>query len=138
MNEEFKIRKADLSDVRDIHKMINGFAKKDVMLPRSLNELYDHIRDFWVAEHKGKIIACCAFHPMWEDMAEIKSLAVKDSCQGKGLGEKLIDACLKESDRLKVKKVFALTYIPEFFEKYGFSKGDKEKMPHKIWSECIK
>jgi len=132
------MRKATLEDVKEIQKIIKEFAKKDLMLPRSLNEIYENIRDFWVEEEKGQLIGCCALHPLWEDMAEIKSLAVVSKRQKRGLGEKMVRACLEECKSLKVKRVIALTFVPEFFERFGFKREKKEKMPHKIWSECIK
>lgn len=132
------MRKATIKDAKGIQYLIKGFAIKNQMLPRSLNEIYENIRDFWLIEEKGKIIACCALHPLWEDMAEIKSLVVVEESQGKKIGKKLVQICIDECADLKIKKVFALTYVPEFFEKLGFKKGKKETMPHKIWSECIR
>jgi len=132
------IRKANVSDVKKIQKLVNFYAKRDEMLPRSLNELYENIRDFWVYAEGTNIYGCCALHIDWEDLAEIKSLAVVKSKKGRGIGKKLLEQCLKDAGALKVKKVFALTYIPEFFEKFGFTIVDKKELPHKIWSECIK
>ncbi len=131
------MRKATLKDAKQIHKLVNNFARKEVMLPRSLNVIYENIRDFWVVEKDGEILACCAIHPIWEDMAEIKSLAVKEEFQGKNYGKELVELCQKEAVELHVKKLFALTFIPDFFEKLGYIRGKKESMPHKIWSECI-
>jgi amino-acid N-acetyltransferase len=132
------MRKANLDDVKDIQKLINNFAKKELMLQRPLNELYDNIRDFWVFEEEGRIVACCALHPVWENMAEIKSLAVEEGYQGKGFGTRLVNACEEEAHSLHVNKIFALTFVPDFFISHGFLRGEKESMPHKIWSECIK
>lgn len=132
------IRKANVSDVKKIQKLINYYAKRDKMLPRSLNELYENIRDFFVSAEGGNICGACALHIDWEDLAEIKSLAVAKSKSGRGVGKKLLEQCLNEARALKIKKVFALTYIPEFFEKFGFKIIDKGDLPHKIWSECIK
>ncbi len=132
------IRKADVNDVKKIQKLINYYAKRDRMLPRSLNELYENIRDFFVYSEGKNIYGCCALHIDWEDLSEIKSLAVAKSKAGKGVGKKLLENCLNEAKALKIKKVFALTYIPDFFEKFGFKIVDKGELPHKIWSECIK
>ncbi len=131
------MRKATLNDVKKIQKLVNDFAKEEVMLPRSLNEIYENIRDFWVMENEGDVVACCALHPVWENMAEIKSLAVGKEFQGKKMGRLLVKACEEEALTLNVKKLFALTFVPDFFEKLGFTRGEKETMPHKIWSECI-
>ena len=132
------IRKATVADVKKIQKLVNFYAKKERMLPRSLNELYENIRDFFLYAEGNDIYGCCALHVDWEDLAEIKSLAVDSKRCGKGIGKKLLEECLKDAKKLKVRKVFALTYIPEFFEAFGFSIIDKKELPHKIWSECIR
>jgi amino-acid N-acetyltransferase len=132
------IRKATVGDVKKIQRLINHYAKRDKMLPRSLNELYENIRDFFVYAEGKNVYGCCALHVDWEDLAEIKSLAVARVRTGRGIGAKLLAQCLKEAREIKVKKVFALTYIPEFFKPFGFRMIDKGKLPHKIWSECIK
>ena len=132
------IRKATVEDVKKIQKLINYYAKREKMLPRSLNELYESIRNFFVYAEGKNIYGACALNIDWEDLAEIKSLAVAKSRAGKGIGGKLLECCLKDARALKVKKIFALTYVPEFFEKFGFTLIDKKELPHKIWSECIK
>ena len=138
MNKKENIRKATLEDVKDIQKLINFYASKNLMLPRSLTEIYENIRDFWIIRRDSGLIACCALHPLWDDMAEIKSLAVAGDYQKEGIASSLVRRCLDEAVELKARQVFALTYSPGFFEKMEFVRGDKEKMPHKIWSECIK
>lgn len=132
------IRKANVTDVKKIQKLVNYYAKRERMLPRSLNELYENIRDFYVYTEGKNIYGCCALHVDWEDLSEIKSLAVVPSKTKHGIGKKLLEHCLKEAKTLKLKKVFALTYIPEFFEDFGFRMVDRQELPHKIWSECIK
>jgi amino-acid N-acetyltransferase len=132
------IRKATVEDVKQIQKLVNFYAKRERMLPRSLNELYENIRNFFVYAEGRKVYGCCALNVDWEDLAEIKSLAVAQSRTKRGIGSKLLSECLRDAKRLKVKKVFALTYIPEFFESFGFSVVDKSELPHKIWSECIR
>lgn len=131
------IRKAKIGDIKQIQKLINSFAKKDLMLPRSLNELYENIRDFWVSEESGKILGCAALHISWDDLAEIKSVAVAKNKQGKGVGKELITNCLAEAGEMGAKKIFVLTYKPEFFKKFGFKRIKTSGLPHKIWAECI-
>ena len=131
------LRKARIDDIKGIQSLINDFAKKDLMLPRSLNELFESIRDFWIYEDKGKVIGCCALHISWDDLAEIKSLAVKKEKQAKGIGSQLIDACLKEARTLGAKRVFSLTYVPGYFQKFGFKRVKHADLPHKVWAECI-
>jgi amino-acid N-acetyltransferase len=133
-----KIRKAVIADIKTIHKLVNDFAKKEDMLPRALNELYESIRDFFIYEEKGEIAGVCALRILWEDLAEIRSLAVRKEFQRSGIGRLLVKRCLKEAKDLGIKRVFALTYQPEFFKKNGFSDIDKAKLPQKIWGDCLK
>ena len=132
------IRKATVDDVKGIHKLVNFYAKRDRMLPRSLNEIYENLRDFFVYIDRKKVVGCCALHIDWEDLAEIRSLAVAKPKNGRGIGRRLLDQCLEDAKTLKVNKIFALTYVPEFFKKAGFRIIDKDALPHKIWSDCIK
>ena len=131
------IRKAKIKDIKQIQELINSFARQDIMLPRSLNELYENIRDFWVVESNGKIAGCAAMHISWDDLAEIKSLAVSKKSHGKGFGKELVQACLEEAASLGAHKVFVLTYKPEYFKKFGFKRVKNASLPHKIWAECI-
>lgn len=132
------LRKADIKDAKKIQRLIVHYAKQDLMLPRSLIEIYENIRDYLIVSRKGEILGCCSLHICWEDLAEIKALAVDEKEKGKGIGKRLAKAALKEAKRLKVKKVFCLTYIPEFFRQFGFKKISRRKLPHKIWTECLK
>jgi amino-acid N-acetyltransferase len=131
------IRKAKIEDIKQIQNLINLFAKQDLMLPRSLNELYENIRDFWVLEEHKKIIGCSALHISWDDLAEIKSVAVAKNKQGKGIGKNLVLTCLDEAKQMGAKKVFVLTYKPAYFKKFGFKKVKTSSLPHKVWAECI-
>lgn len=131
------IRKAEIKDIKNIQKLINAFAKQDIMLARSLNELYENLRDFWVKEESGRIIGCAALHISWDDLAEIKSLAVAKNRQGKGVGKNLVLSCLAEAKDLGAKRVFVLTYKPVFFKQFGFKRVKNSQLPHKVWAECI-
>ena len=132
------LRKATIDDVEKIYKLINDFAAKNVMLPRSLSELYENIRDFFVFIQDDTLVGCAALHIFWKDLAEIKSVAVLETTQRKGIGRKLVRVCIREARKLRIAKMFVLTYVPEFFEKCGFRRVEKETLPHKIWSECVK
>ncbi len=132
------LRKATIEDVEKIYKLINDFAAKNVMLPRSLSELYENIRDFFVYTQDDTVIGCAALHIFWKDLAEIKSVAVLELSQHKGIGGKLVRVCIREARKLRIAKMLVLTYVPEFFEKCGFRRVEKETLPHKIWSECVK
>ncbi len=132
------VKKATLKDAKSIHRLINKLAERDEMLPRSLNEIYENIRDFFVCRDKGKITGTSALHIMWENLAEIRSIAVLKNYQQKGIGKKIIEQCLAEANTLGVKKVFALTYNPDFFRKFGFREIKKDTLPQKIWGDCLK
>jgi len=134
------IRKPSIAEATDIRNLIEPFVKEGLILPRSLHSVYTTIRDFWVNadnDDPAQIRGCCALHISWMDLAEIRTLAVSKECQGRGEGAKLVDACLKEAIDLGVKKVFTLTYVPDFFKKLGFVEVDKAKLPNKIWADCI-
>ena len=133
-----QLRKAKVADVPAIQRLINQFADRGEMLPRSLNEIYENLRDFVVIENETGIIACAACHINWEDLAEVKALAVEESHQGQGLGSRLLDECLEEARELGIGTLFVLTYRPDFFEKRGFRKVEKGSLPHKVWAECIR
>jgi len=132
------IRRAVVKDVKQIQKIIKFYAERDEMLPRSLSELYENIRDFFVFEQNRKVIGCAALHVCWQDLGEVKSLAVLSARQHKGIGKKLLLACLKEAESLGLKKIFALTYKPSYFEQFGFREIEKKDLPQKIWVDCIK
>lgn len=131
------IRKAKLKDAVEIYNLVNQYAKEGILLPRSLNSIYENIRDFWLYEDAGKIVGCAALHIVWEDLAEIKSLAVSEGYRSMGIGTMLVEACLKEAEELGVKRVFVLTYAQGFFSKLNFEEVEKIKLPHKVWGECI-
>ncbi len=131
-------RKARVSDAKGIKSLVDYWSGEGLMLPKSISEIYDNLRDFWVLERDGKITGCAGLHIAWEDLAEVRSLAVDKSMMGCGDGSLLVDACIREAGDIGVKQVFALTYVKEFFERFGFKEVDKSLLPHKIWSECIK
>jgi len=131
------VRKALINDAKEIHRIINSFSRKGVMLSRSLLDIYEHIRGFRVAEKNKKVFGCIALHIFWEDLSEIRSLAVEKKHQHKGIGRELLSEAIKEAEFLKIKKVFCLTYNPSFFKKSGFKIISKDKLPHKIWADCI-
>lgn len=108
------------------------------MIPRALNDLYENIRDILVCEDNGEIKGVCALHILWEDLAEIRSLAVRLDAQGTGIGRRLVNSCIREAARLGISRIFALTYHPDFFRKMGFRGVDKAKLPQKIWGECLR
>ncbi|MCM0081648.1 N-acetyltransferase [Geomonas sp. Red32] len=132
------IRKAKISDVKDIQKLLSGYANKGDMLSRSLSELYDSLRDFYIVEEEGKLLGTSALHIVWEDLAEVRSVAVAEDAGRRGIGSQVVGACLDEARSLGLKRLFCLTYKPEFFSKLGFKVVDKSELPHKVWGDCIK
>ncbi len=130
--------RARIQDVPQIHKLINSFADRDEMLPRSLSEIYENIRDYFVCRQGERLVACAALHVIWSDLAEIRAVAVAREYQKKGIGTMLVETCLKEAESLGIPTVFCLTYQPAFFEKFGLSQIDKMEMPRKVWTECFR
>ena len=133
-----KIRHAIINDVKQIHDLINHHAQKREMLGRPLSELYENVQEFMVAEDKGKVVGCCALHVSWEDLAEVKALAINDKYQKKGLGTKLVLECHKNAKKIGVNRIFCLTFKPKFFLKLNYKKIARSKLPHKVWGECIR
>lgn len=132
------IRYARMSDVKEIHSLLNHYAQKGLLLACSISSLYDRLRDFVVFVNKEQeILGVCALHITWENLAEIRSLAVRESAQDSGIGAKLVQQCLNEAEMFGISKIFTLTYQSKFFEKQGFDPIDKRDLPHKIWSDCI-
>ena len=133
------IRPARVGDVPTINELIRTFADRKIMIRRSLGELYESIREFFVAvDDDGRVVGCAALHVFWEDLAELKCLAVSESIHGRGVGRMLVDACWEAARDLELDTVFTLTYVPQFFERCGYRQIDKAELPHKIWNECVR
>ena len=133
------IRKANIQDVKAIHRLLQEYGKKEELLARPLSQLYDHVRDFSVyMENKSQqLTGCCALQICWEDLAEIRSLAVHPDHLGKNIGTQLTETVLQEAKSFNVKKVFTLTYKPNFFKQFGFVTIERSDLPLKIWGDCI-
>jgi amino-acid N-acetyltransferase len=132
------VRSAKVSDAGAINALVSSYAERDRMLFRSMADIYENLQTFTVAELDGNVVGCCALEVIWSDLAEIKSLAVDESKNKKGIGKKLVEAALEKAADIGVPKVFALTLEQEFFEKLGFTKVDKETLPMKVWSDCAR
>ena len=140
MSEAF-IRRAAAKDIKVIHRLLSLYGGQGLLLARPLSELYDHLRDFFVLVETGgdeSVVGACALGICWEDMAEIRSLAVQKGYQGQKLGSQLVLACLEEARALGIKRVFVLTYVEGFFAKMGFKVVEKSILPHKIWADCLR
>ena len=123
-----------------IHDLIRTFADRKLMIRRSLGELYESIREFLVAtDDDGRVIGCVALHVFWEDLAELKCLAVAETRAGARGGPEAASTPAGTSAReLEIKTVFTLTYVAGFFEKCGYHQIEKADLPHKIWNECVR
>jgi len=132
------IEHATIADAPLMHGLITVFADRDEMLHRPLNEIYENLRDFWVARADGDVIGCVSLHLLWGDLAEIKSLAVREDRQAKGVGAALVRSCLADARTIGLPKVFALTYRPGFFERLGFEQANVMEFPRKVWGECYR
>jgi amino-acid N-acetyltransferase len=132
------VRSAKISDAETIYALVSDYAEQDKMLFRSKADIYENLRSFVVAEADGKVVGCCALHIIWQDLAEIKSLAVYDGFKGTGIGRSLVTEALRQAGELGLKRVFALTLEPAFFQKMGFELIDTDKLPMKVWSDCAR
>lgn len=132
-----KLRKASMQDVEKIHSLINYWANKGLMLPRSRSLLYECLREFTVVYEGDRLVGTGSLHIVWENLAEVRAVAVAPEYQGRRVGSMIVRALLEESRELGIKRVFALTYQPEFFKKLGFRVISKQELPHKVWQECI-
>lgn len=133
-----QLRRARVADVVPMQRLINTFAERDEMLPRALHELYENIRDFVVMEEDGEIVGTAALHVNWANLAEVKAVAVAAHCHRKGYGRQLVQATLEDARHLGIARVFCLTYRPDFFRSLGFTEVDRNTLPRKVWSECIR
>ena len=132
------LRKAQIKDIKEIWKLLTHYAGRGDMLSRSLSELYESVRDFYIFEEDGSLVGAAALHIVWEDLAELRSVAVAEEAERKGVGTQLVNACIEEAKELGLKRLFCLTYKPEFFARFGFRLADKAELPHKVWGDCLK
>ncbi len=133
------LRKARIGDVKSIHRLINLSAGTGEMLPRSLMDIYNSLRDFFVYcdEDDSPVIGICAMTIIWENLAEVRSLYVDENYRKKGIGKQLVEECISEAITLEIFRIFSLTYKSDFFAKLGFKKVDRSTLPEKIWSDCF-
>lgn len=137
-NSDVVVRPATIHDVVYIHDLVDTYAHMGNLLPRPMNELYRHLRDFFVAEKDNKIVGCGALEIFTETLGEVRSLVVADDQKGNGFGQLLVEYIIEEARNTGLKKIMALTYVPEFFYKIGFEMVEKNTLPEKVWGVCIK
>ncbi len=135
--QNFVVRKPEIEEAGAIHDLLSVYARERLLLPRTMEEIYETLRDFFVCVLDGRVIGCGALH-FWGDLAEVRSLAVAKEFKGQGVGRMIVEALVEDARRYHVREIFALTFQPGFFEKMGFKRTDKERFPHKIWNDCVK
>ena len=141
MNEKPKmlLRKAQQKDVAFIHSLLLQYANQGILLGRARAEIYEFLRDFIIAEDpEGTPLGMSALHLMWEDLCEVRSLAIVPELRGRGIGSLLLEACVSEAITLGFNQIFALTYQEKFFYHHGFKEVPKQRLPNKIWADCVK
>jgi len=134
---DIEIVKPKLCNAQGIKKLLDHYSKQQIVLPKSIVDIYEKIRSFWVACDGDEVVGCVALQFFWGDLAEVRSLAVREDYKGYGIGKRLVQKAIEDARSFEVEKVFALTYITDFFKKLGFISIDKEQLPQKIWTECI-
>ena len=132
------IRRAQADDAPAIHALIHRYAGQDLLLPRPLADIYDRIRDFWVATDDGLVVGCAALRIWWHDLAEVRSLAVAADAGGHGHGGQLVEAVASEASRYGVRVLFALTRIEAWFSAHGFTTVDRRVLYQKVWGDCAR
>ncbi len=136
---DIHIRRARLPDVAAIVAVTKEFGAEGIMIPLSLGDVLERLRSFLVAcDPEGNIVGCVAVDATWDLLVEIRSLAVRRGLHGSGVGRALLEAALADAREFGAKEVFTLTYIPEFFAKFGFGIINRDTLPHKVWLVCVK
>ncbi|MDI3257428.1 MAG: N-acetyltransferase [Kyrpidia sp.] len=132
-----ELRKAVVQDVEAMYALIEHYAREGLLLPRSRLSLYESLQCFTVAVEADRLVGVAGLHILWEDLAEIRSLAVAPGAQGRGIGAQLVERLVDEAGQLGIPQVLALTYQRRFFEKRGFHAVEKQMLPHKVWKDCV-
>ena len=132
------VRPAAIGDVPTLHELLELYAAKGNLLPRTFSELYRHLRDFFVIEIEGKVVACGALEIFTEDLGEVRSLVVDEAHERRGLGRLMVERVIQEARTIGLKRLMALTYVPTFFHKLGFQTVAMDTLPEKVWGVCVK
>lgn len=133
-----RVRAAAIHDVPEIHQLLELYAAQGNLLPRTMSELYQRLREFFVIDINGRVAACGALEIFTEDLGEVRSLVVDDAYKGKGFGRLMVERILDEARIIGLQRIMALTYVPDFFHKLGFRTVSKDTLPEKVWGVCVK
>lgn len=136
--ESISVRPAAIHDVPEIHDLLELYAAQGNLLPRTMSEIYRHLRDFFVVEVDDRVAACGALEIFTEDLGEVRSLVVDDKYKNQGFGRAMVERILDEARVIGLQRIMALTYVPNFFHKLGFKTVDKDTLPEKVWGVCVK
>ena len=131
-------RRAILTDALQIHDLIANYSHDGTLLPRSLPEICENVRDFVVVEDEGVLLGCGALHLYGTHLTEVRSICVSPAAKGRGAGIAVVNALLLEAEQHQVGCVCLFTRIPEFFAKFGFRVAQREELPDKIYKDCLK
>ncbi|MDQ6966622.1 MAG: N-acetyltransferase [Mariprofundaceae bacterium] len=137
MPHSISVRMAAVDDVDAIHALLSPFAETHIILPRTRDDLFQHLQEFLVAMYDGELVGVAAVHIYGSNLAEIRSLVVRPDMQCHGIGRVLIEGCEKWAMQLGVARIFALTYVPDFFGNLGYPRVQRESLPHKVWTVCV-
>lgn len=137
-NDRFRIRPAAIGDVPRLHQLLEIYASKGNLLPRTFSELYRHLRDFFVIEIDDQVVACAALEIFTEELGEVRSLVVDEAHERQGLGRRLVERITEEAREIGLRRLMALTYVPAFFHKLGFETVAMDTLPEKVWGTCVK
>ncbi len=137
---EHTIRRAETRDVKTIAGLVAENVASGRVLRKATVTLYEDVQEFWVAERATdrEVVGCGALHVMWEDLAEIRTVAVRDDCQGLGIGHRLIEALLDSARDLGVRRVFVLTFATGFFARHGFEEIEGTPVSHEVYAELLR
>ncbi len=132
------VRKPKLTEVVDMKALLDGAAEAGCVLPRALPELYENVRDFYVYVDEEGFGGCVAMHIDMVDLAEVRSLVVRESLRGQGVGKQLLEAVVEEARGLDIPRVYVLTRVPDFFVRNGFREVEKDVLPYKVFKDCMR
>jgi len=137
MSHHIQVRAAEVDDVDAIAELLAPFVEQKIILPRSHDDIFQHLQEFVVACFDGELAGAAAMHIYGSNLAEVRSLVVRKDMQSHGIGHLLLEACEKWGAGLGVACIFALTYVPEFFSRFGYEQVPKESLPQKVWTVCV-